>query len=96
MAVVFLKIVYNIYALLFNSVITKRNAPVGGPFDIFISGTPANAGVVSTVAGNGTPGFADGNATSAQFNSPAGVTLDSSGNIYVADYNNQRIRKISN
>jgi len=51
------------------------------------------AGVVSTLAGS-TAGFADGIGTEAQFNGPTGVAVDSSGNVYVADANNHRIRKI--
>ena len=54
-----------------------------------------SAGVVTTLAGNGTAAFADGTGTSARFNSPQGVAVDSAGNVYVADYNNQRIRKIT-
>lgn len=53
------------------------------------------AGIVSTLAGNGTPGFADGNGVAAQFYYPSGVALDIYGNVYVADAGNQRIRKIS-
>ncbi len=54
------------------------------------------AGIVSTIAGNGTAGYVDGAATTlAEFSSPAGVALDGSGNIYVADFNNNMIRKIS-
>jgi len=52
---------------------------------------------INTYAGNRTAGFSgDGGApTSAQFNLPLGLTFDSSGNLYIADSFNQRIRKIS-
>jgi len=53
------------------------------------------AGVVSTLAGTGTEGFADGTGTEAQFDFPSGVAVDSSGNVYVADSGNHRIRKIT-
>ena len=55
-------------------------------------------GVITTVAGNGTPGFSgdNGPATSAQLNYPNGVAVDSAGNLYVADFGNNRIRKVSN
>jgi sugar lactone lactonase YvrE len=52
-------------------------------------------GVVSTLAGSGTQGYVDGIGTNAFFNGPAGVAVDTNGNIYVADYHNHRIRKIS-
>ncbi|WP_217361913.1 NHL repeat-containing protein [Paraburkholderia agricolaris] len=53
------------------------------------------AGVVSTLAGSTTPGHADGMGSSASFNSPWGVAVDASGNIYVADVENEEIRKIT-
>jgi sugar lactone lactonase YvrE len=53
------------------------------------------AGVVSTLAGNTTAGYVDGAATVAEFNSPAAVAVDAAGNVYVADYNNNMIRKVT-
>ena len=53
------------------------------------------AGMVSTFAGNGTQGYADGALLSASFNSLSGVAFDSVGNLYVADSENHLIRKIS-
>jgi YVTN family beta-propeller protein len=50
---------------------------------------------VSTIAGNGTRGFRDGNATTAQFDYPRSVAVNPSGTkIYVADESNNRIREI--
>ena len=53
------------------------------------------AGVVSTLAGNGTYGLADGPATTASFSAPADVALDGQNNVYVADFDNNCIRKIT-
>lgn len=52
-------------------------------------------GAVATFAGAGQPGFADGPAARAQFNSPAAVAIDGAGNVYVADALNGRVRKIT-
>jgi hypothetical protein len=56
-----------------------------------------STGIITTVAGNGTAGYSGdgGAATSAKINYPEGVTVDSSGNIYIADYNNNRVRKVT-
>jgi len=51
-------------------------------------------GNVSTIAGS-MEGYADGNGATALFNTPDGLGIDADGNIYVADTNNNRIRKIS-
>lgn len=53
-------------------------------------------GVIHTVAGNGTLGFAGdgGPAINAELNSPSGVAVDAAGNIYIADTFNQRIRMV--
>lgn len=53
------------------------------------------AGVASTLAGTGATGYADGTGTAAAFNNPNGLAVDSSGNVYVADYVNHRIRKVT-
>jgi len=50
-------------------------------------------GVVTTIAGNGIAGFANGNGSSAQFDRPYGIAVDASGNIYIGE--RLRIRKIS-
>jgi sugar lactone lactonase YvrE len=57
----------------------------------------ASMGVISSVAGNGTIGFSGdgGAAASAEFNGPSGIWLDSSGDIWIADANNARIREVS-
>ena len=55
------------------------------------------AGIISTIAGAGTAGYAgdNGTATAAKLNAPAGVALDSQANIYIADSGNNAIRKIT-
>jgi len=53
-------------------------------------------GVVTTLAGApGVSGFADGTGTAARFNTPSGVALSPSGNLYVTDTLNQAIRRVS-
>ena len=54
-----------------------------------------SGGVITTVAGTGTPGYSGdgGQATSAQLQIPSDVAVDGQGNLYIADYGNQRIRR---
>jgi serine/threonine-protein kinase len=53
------------------------------------------AGVVSTLAGSGARGANNASGSAASFNTPSGVSVDASGNVYVADENNNQIRKIT-
>lgn len=52
-------------------------------------------GIVSTYAGTGQAGYLDGDTSEARFNQPINICLDEEGNMYVSDFINQRIRKIS-
>jgi sugar lactone lactonase YvrE len=56
----------------------------------------AATGIINTVAGNGTAGFAGDNAaaTAAELFQPQSVALDTAGNLYIADTDNQRIRRV--
>jgi sugar lactone lactonase YvrE len=89
-----------------NATVSSFDRPAGLAFDsignIYIGEygghrirkiTPA--GVVTTFAGSGTPGATDGTGVAASFNQPEGIVVDSSGNLYVADTNNNKIRKIT-
>jgi hypothetical protein len=71
--------------------------------DVFVTDTVAArvrkidlTGTITTVAGNGTSGFSGdgGAATSAMLASPEGVAIDASGNLFIGDTSNQRIRKV--
>jgi sugar lactone lactonase YvrE len=55
----------------------------------------ASTGAVSTWAGSGVAGYANGIGTAAQFNGPRALAIDTAGNLYVADTGNHVIRKIS-
>lgn len=56
-----------------------------------------SSGTISTVAGNGTCGYGgdNGPATAAMLNHPRGVALDTNGNLYIADRDNFRVRKVN-
>ncbi len=78
---------------------------VGRAGDIYVAdGTPetgswirriAPDGTVTTIAGRDKVGFADGKRDAAQFYCPTGIAADASGNLYVADPFNGRVRKIT-
>lgn len=85
---------------------TPRNLALDAAGNLIVPDTDFNVirkvsqdGVVTTLAGLGTSagfnGYVDGMSTSARFNQPYGVAIDGSGNIYVGDSGNHRIRKIA-
>ena len=55
------------------------------------------AGIISTIAGTGVAGFSGdgGAATSAKLSSPTGVAVDATGNVFISDLGNNRVRKIN-
>lgn len=55
----------------------------------------STAGVVSTLAGSGSFGFADGVGTAASFNGNGGLAFDSAGNVFVSDWDNHVVRRIA-
>ena len=64
--------------------------------DARIRKVTAGTGIITTVAGTGTYGYNGDNiaATAAEVYWPNGVALDGAGNLYIADYNNNRVRKV--
>ena len=72
------------------------NLFIADTFNHRIRRVDAQTGVITTVAGNGRAGFSGdgGPATSASLNNPRGVAVDSTGNLFIADMVNQRIRKV--
>jgi hypothetical protein len=60
-----------------------------------VASTASEGTKISIIAGTGTAGYpGDREATSAQLNDPRGLTVDSNGDMYIADPANQRIRKV--
>jgi sugar lactone lactonase YvrE len=88
---------------------SRFNQPLGVAVDrlgnIYVADTLNHAvrkldasGNSSTLAGNGSPGFADGSGGrqgSARFSYPSGIAVDASNNVYVSDDGNYRVRKIT-
>ncbi|HEY9899370.1 MAG TPA: IPT/TIG domain-containing protein [Pantanalinema sp.] len=90
----------------FPATVAQLNSPEGLAVDasgnLYIADTwnhvirKVSNGVISTVAGNGQSGFSGdgGPAGSAQLYAPRGLAVDATGDLYIADTNNNRIRKV--
>jgi sugar lactone lactonase YvrE len=73
------------------------NLFISDPDNESIRRVDATTGIITTVAGNRTAGFSGdgGPATAATLNNPQGIGLDAAGNLFIADYNNSRIRRVN-
>jgi len=84
---------------------TPRGVTVDGDGNLYIADSDnyrvrkvaADTGIITTVAGNGSPGFTGdgGAATSASLSRPASVRVDGAGNVYIADELNNRVRRVA-
>ena len=72
------------------------NLYIADPYNDRIRKVATN-GIITTVAGNGSRGYSgdDGPAASAQLSDPAGVAVGTTGNLYIVDYGNNRIRRVA-
>jgi sugar lactone lactonase YvrE len=82
---------------------TPSGVAVDAAGNLYIADTHNNrirkvaSGIITTIVGTGVAGFSDdsGAATSATLNLPTAIAVDATGNLYIADTNNHRIRKVS-
>ena len=78
------------------SIAVAGTGPFGYQWQFNGTNLPNSINIITSVAGNGIAGYSGdgGAATSAELNHPAAVAVDASGNLFVADVGNNRIRKI--
>lgn len=84
---------------------TPQQVAIDAPGNLYIADTgnhrvrkaEAGTGLIVTVAGVGTPGSGGdgGPASGAQLNAPSSVAVDAAGNLYIADTNNHRVRRVN-
>ena len=85
-------LVYSVLLTVLTSACKKQNSGGNPPAPL---PPVAKKAIVSTYAGDGTDGFLNGPLLSAQFETPVDIAISSDGILYVADYNDRRIRKIA-
>ena len=75
---------------------TSGNLFIADEFNHRIRRVDATTAIITTVAGTDEQGYSgdDGPATAAQLNRPRGITVDASGNLFIADFDNDRIRRV--
>jgi len=75
---------------------SKGNIYIADYYSYRVRMVTASSGEINTIAGNGSPGYSGDNdaATSASIADVHGIAVDSSGNVYIADTGNNRVRKI--
>ena len=85
--------IYQPYAIIFDMVGNLYFSDLGNNVIRKVN----TAGIITTVAGIGTVGYSGdgGQATAAELNSPNGVEVDAFGNLYIADENNNVVRKVN-
>ena len=66
-------------------------------FNSYVRKVTISTGIITTIAGSSIQGYSGdgGVATSARLYGPTGIVVDSAGNVYVADKNNNRVRKVT-
>jgi sugar lactone lactonase YvrE len=86
----------NVQTYLTNKWKIGRGLQLGHPYYSFPPARPVGGKiVVTTFAGNGTASSINGTGTSASFNNPRGLTMSAAGNIYVPEFQGNRVRKVT-
>jgi sugar lactone lactonase YvrE len=76
---------------------TGLNLYIADTFNNVVREVALPTGIITTIAGNGTAGYSGdgGPATSAELYDPSGVVVDSAGNVYIADSDNEVVREVT-
>ncbi len=91
------KLLQTVRILIYLLVSYLGNVYIADTFNHVIRKVTVSTGIITTLAGTGSGGYSSDNvpATSANLYDPTGLVVDSAGNVYIADYDNHRIRKVT-